>query len=278
MQNGIRARLTFSNVVAVIALFIALGGGAYAAFKVPKESVGTKQLKDDAVTPPKVAPETVNLFRGQRGATGPQGAAGAPGAAGEPGTAGATGPQGATGHQGPAGTISGVTAGGALSGTYPNPGIASGAVTTSKFGAIPAARVTGSSTALPTNVATTVTWPTEAYDTAGLFDAAHPDRFTAPIDGTYLVTGVGQVGINGLTVGQIAPGFVEIDEDGNSGSTHFVGAENFHAEANGQFAVTATGMVRMTAGDRVTMVVSQGGPSAGAMGSASSFASAWIGP
>jgi hypothetical protein len=73
-------------VVALIALFVALGGGAYAAFKLPKNSVGTKQLKKGAVTPPKLAKKTVKRLRGKPG---PQGLPGTPG---EPGTPGAPGP------------------------------------------------------------------------------------------------------------------------------------------------------------------------------------------
>jgi hypothetical protein len=41
-------------VVSVIALFVALGGISYAAFKLPKNSVGTKQLKKNAVNGAKV--------------------------------------------------------------------------------------------------------------------------------------------------------------------------------------------------------------------------------
>lgn len=37
-------------VVALIALFVALSGGAYAAINLPANSVGTKQLKNGAVT------------------------------------------------------------------------------------------------------------------------------------------------------------------------------------------------------------------------------------
>ncbi len=48
MLRSIASRLTYANVMATAALFIALGGGAYAAFKVPKNSVGTKQLKNGA--------------------------------------------------------------------------------------------------------------------------------------------------------------------------------------------------------------------------------------
>jgi len=40
----VRGRVTYANVVATLALFLALGGGAYAAFKLPANSVGTRQL------------------------------------------------------------------------------------------------------------------------------------------------------------------------------------------------------------------------------------------
>lgn len=42
-------------IVSIIALFAALGGTSYAAFSLPKNSVGTKQLKDKAVTKAKLA-------------------------------------------------------------------------------------------------------------------------------------------------------------------------------------------------------------------------------
>ena len=44
-----RSRLTYSNVIATLALFLALGGGAVAALKLRKNSVGSKQIKPDAV-------------------------------------------------------------------------------------------------------------------------------------------------------------------------------------------------------------------------------------
>jgi hypothetical protein len=37
-----RRRVTYANVVGTLGLFFALGGGAYAAFKLPGNSVGTK--------------------------------------------------------------------------------------------------------------------------------------------------------------------------------------------------------------------------------------------
>jgi hypothetical protein len=45
-------------VLSLIALFVSLAGGAYAAFTLPANSVGTKQIKNGAVTGSKLARET----------------------------------------------------------------------------------------------------------------------------------------------------------------------------------------------------------------------------
>lgn len=49
-----RPRPTYANVVATLALFVALGGSAYAAAELPENSVGTKELKTEAVTTAKI--------------------------------------------------------------------------------------------------------------------------------------------------------------------------------------------------------------------------------
>ena len=49
----LRSRLTYANAMSTIAVFVALGGGAYAV-SVPRNSVGTTQLKANAVTAAKV--------------------------------------------------------------------------------------------------------------------------------------------------------------------------------------------------------------------------------
>jgi hypothetical protein len=49
MINSIWERLSYANVVATIALFVALGGGAYAAFHLPKNSVRSKHIKNGQV-------------------------------------------------------------------------------------------------------------------------------------------------------------------------------------------------------------------------------------
>jgi hypothetical protein len=57
--KNLRSRISFSNVVAVLALFIALGGSAYAATQLKKNSVGTKQLKKNAVNGSKVKDQSL---------------------------------------------------------------------------------------------------------------------------------------------------------------------------------------------------------------------------
>jgi hypothetical protein len=49
-----RRRPSPALVVAIVALVVALGGTSYAAFSLPKNSVGTKQLKNGAVTTNKI--------------------------------------------------------------------------------------------------------------------------------------------------------------------------------------------------------------------------------
>jgi hypothetical protein len=51
-----------------VALFIALGGVSYAALKLPANSVGTKQLKNKAVTLGKIAPSARGALHGAAGA------------------------------------------------------------------------------------------------------------------------------------------------------------------------------------------------------------------
>jgi len=85
----IRSRLTFANVASFLALFVALGGASYAATQLPKNSVGTSQLKNSAVTPAKLSSSAKSGFTGPQGPKGPkgdQGPKGEPGQNGSPET------------------------------------------------------------------------------------------------------------------------------------------------------------------------------------------------
>jgi hypothetical protein len=55
-----RPRLSYANVMATLALFVALGGVGYAAVKLPKDSVRSKQIKEDAVKASELAPDSVD--------------------------------------------------------------------------------------------------------------------------------------------------------------------------------------------------------------------------
>jgi hypothetical protein len=102
--RALRDRLSYANVMATLAVFLVLGGGAYAAGTLPANSVGSAQLRRDAVTRSKLADDSVStaqlvhngvtrnrLSRGVRAQLDH---------AGQPGPRGATGPTGATGQAG----------------------------------------------------------------------------------------------------------------------------------------------------------------------------------
>ena len=59
MLRKLRCRITYANIVSSLALFLVLGGGAWAATQLPANSVGTPQLKKSAVTSPKLANNAV---------------------------------------------------------------------------------------------------------------------------------------------------------------------------------------------------------------------------
>jgi hypothetical protein len=130
-------------VIALLALFVALGAGAYAAGVLPANSVGTKQLKDRSVTVAKLDQKA----RAWLQSVGPQGVAGAPGAQG---VAGLQGPKGDAGPSTPAviGDKSITTA-----------ELADGSVNQEKLGLTAAVSFTG--------VQSTATWTTAAHCPSG---------------------------------------------------------------------------------------------------------------
>jgi len=109
-ENRFRHRLSRPSpalVIAIIALIISMGGTGYAAFTLPNNSVGTKQLKNGAVTAAKVKRHSLTGAQINLKTLGTVPAARDAGRALKAGTAAPSG-----------------KAGGALAGTYPNPFIA----------------------------------------------------------------------------------------------------------------------------------------------------------
>lgn len=107
MTGWLRRHVSFANVVSLLALFVALGGVGYAAATLPKNSVGTAQLKSNAVTGTKVKNGSLTAtdlsasarkaLTGEAGPAGPAGPKGDGGAAGAPGTNGTPGASGVAG-------------------------------------------------------------------------------------------------------------------------------------------------------------------------------------
>ena len=54
-------------LISVVALFFAFGGASYAAFSVPNNSVGNRQIRNNAVTWQKIAPGTIGSARINQG-------------------------------------------------------------------------------------------------------------------------------------------------------------------------------------------------------------------
>ena len=116
MKHALRFVPSPAMVVSCLALLVALGGVGYAATALPRNSVGTPQLKKNAVTSIKVKDRSLlardfkagQLPRGARGLTGAQGAKGDKGDKGDTGAAGAAGaagPGARWAHVAPDGTI-----------------------------------------------------------------------------------------------------------------------------------------------------------------------------
>jgi hypothetical protein len=100
-MKWVRARLTYANVVATLALFIAIGGTSYAAITITGKNVKDSSLtgvdiKDSTLTGADVKNGSLVAADFAAGAL----PAGAQGPAGAAGAQGATGPKGEKGEQG----------------------------------------------------------------------------------------------------------------------------------------------------------------------------------
>jgi hypothetical protein len=115
-------------VVACLALGIALGGTSYAAITLPKNSVGTKQLKKNAVISAKVKNRSLRAVDFKKGQL-PRGPRGLQGAQGTQGIQGIQGIQGVKGDPGTAVAYALVTETGTVETNGPVKGITNAMIT-----------------------------------------------------------------------------------------------------------------------------------------------------
>lgn len=261
-----------------------------------------RQAKRLAKKPGPAGPPGANGDRGPTGPSGSDGATGAPGSAGSNGVTGPIGPTGPTGDAGATGNVgmtgatgeTGATgpatgpAGGALTGNYPDPLLADGALTSPTIfsaGALPATRVRATDYEFGTNLfdGQSMFWEVVDFDIGLAFTPFPEDNtvLTAPTDGIYSVSA--NVYVDDW-VGNATSGGIDILK-----GSDIVAADQGAAlpdQAVGQerdSALSATTVVSLDAGDQVS-VKWRSDPSSGPFGAyvnvdgASNFSMNWVAP
>jgi hypothetical protein len=130
-----RGKLSYANVIATLALFVALGGSSYAAVQLSRGDVKTKHLARGSVTSAKVKNRSLVGRDFKRGLlrAGPAGPQGPQGSAGPQGPRGVAGPRGIQGEPGPTQGATSSNASAAPSASFENTHVTH-AVTTDEAG------------------------------------------------------------------------------------------------------------------------------------------------
>ena len=258
MFHKLRSRLTYANVMSTIAVFVALGGSAYAAATITGADVVNESLTGDDV-------------QGRGGSSPVNGSL----------TSAEIGGQAANPSTGTPFIDGTLTQWDIKNSSVATDDLANRAVTPAKVGTIPAARARKTSNqSIPDVTNTTLTFEGESFDTAGLHNpSANNTRLTAPTSGLYQVTaGVAWAGNDtrnrmlGLTV----------NGGGCCVGTSLVPA----AVAGAQTLQTSSDLLKLSAGEFVEAVVRQSsggnlsaGPGPFVGGTADVFlAMTWVGP
>jgi Pentapeptide repeats (8 copies) len=155
-------------IVACIALFVALGGTSYAAIRLPANSVGTKQIKNSAVTGVKVKNATLTGAKIKNATL--------------------------TGAKIKDASLTGADIVASTLGKVPSAAsadsVVDGAVGPAKFGTIPGARVRRTAAVtVPGNASgsTVLSYDATDFNVGGVFNSTQPSRMTAPVAGRYLI-------------------------------------------------------------------------------------------
>lgn len=222
-----RVRISPAMGVALAALVLAASGGAYAASKTSTGRIKAcvHRRGGGLYIAHKCARRDRQLVWNVRGLTG---------AAGQPG---------------PAGPDTGA-AGGGLTGSYPNPQIAPGAVGSSQFASLPGAAIYSATTQSLPNGITAIAFTNTEWDTGGMSDLAKSE-LVIHSPGTYLV----QANVD-LLYTQNAAAQLEaaITQNGNA-----IALAKKAATGSGgnDETVSPSGIVRLAAGDVLGLTVNQ---------------------
>lgn len=269
MLRSIASRLTYANVMATVAVFVALGGAGYAAIKLPANSVGSAQIVNGSITGADVKNgsltgadvrnksltsadtcDSKDVKACQKTTV----------KTAEPGPAGPPGPTGAPGRNGS------------------DAALAPGAVTPTMFGVLPSARARSvNNPKVGHQSVQAVDLPIETFDTAALHDdAINSSRLTAPIGGTYVISGQVSFLPNGTgnrAASIVMGGISDLILD------FALASQIAAASPVGETHLSVSTIARLGAGDFVELAASQSsGADLGLNGHMTHLEMAWIAP